>query len=341
LEEKKRTPWRRWVVLLLMIAGCVLGGGLAGFGIAGIPAVRPEITVPAERLIETALFSLPVIGDFYLVNTLPTLAFTLFFLIIPLAYFTNRSMKQSLKTDLVPRGIGAVMEAILELIYNLTEGSAGAKWAPVIFPWFATIMIYVLFANLLKLIPGFESIGILHHASPGHPISDWGWIGSLLPGEQENGYILVPLFRGISVDLNFTFALAIISVVMIQVVGFRAQGFGYFSKFFNVRTMFKVPFFGAMDFLVGLLELISEISKILSFAFRLFFNMFAGIVLVAVVSSLLGFITLAPAMLFLFELFVGVIQAFVFGMLTMVFMAMATVGHGHEEEHAEASAEAH
>lgn len=335
MEEKKRTPWRRWVVLLLMIIGCVLGGGLAGLGITGIPAVRPEITVPAERLIETPLFSLPVIGDFYLVNTLPTLLITLVLLVL-LAFFTNRSMKQSLSTDLVPRGVGALMEAALELIYNLTESSAGTKWAPMIFPWFATIMIYVLFANLMKLIPGFESIGFLHPASPGHPITDMGWIGFLSSGEQAKGFILVPLFRGISVDLNFTFALALISVVMIQVVGFRAQGFGYFSKFFNTRNLFKVPFFGAMDLIVSLLELISEISKILSFAFRLFFNMFAGIVLVAVVSSLLGFITLAPAMLFLFEVFIGVIQAFVFGMLTMVFMAMATAGHGHEEEHAEA-----
>jgi F-type H+-transporting ATPase subunit a len=248
-----------------------------------------------------------------------------------LAYFTNRSMKQSLNTDLVPRGVGGIMEALLELLYNLTEGSAGAKYAPMIFPWFATIMIYVLFANLLKLIPGFESIGLLHAASPGHPISG----ALLLPGEVENGYILAPFFRGISVDLNFTASLALIAVVMIQVVGFRAQGFGYISKFFNTRTMFKTPFFGAMDFLVGLLELISELSKILSFAFRLFGNMFAGVVLTAIVAALLGKITILPSMIMMFELFVGVIQAFVFGMLTMVFMAQATQGHGHEEEHAE------
>ena len=325
-------------MLALIIAGLILGGIL--------PAARPEITVAPERLIETPLFSWPVIGDFYLVNTLPTLAVTIL-LIVVLAYFANRSMKQSLKTDLVPRGFGAIMEAILELLYNLTEGSAGAKWAPVIFPWFATIMIYVLLANLLKLIPGFESIGILRPAAAGHPITDLGWLGNILPGDQANGYILVPFFRGISVDLNFTFALALIAVVMIQVVGFRAQGFGYLSKFFNVRTMFKVPFFGAMDFIVGLLELISEISKILSFAFRLFFNMFAGIILVAVIAFLpTGRFAIFPSMLYLFELFVGVIQAFVFGMLTMVFMAMATAGHAHEEEHheeaaAEVPAEAH
>jgi F-type H+-transporting ATPase subunit a len=257
-------------------------------------------------------------------------------LLIVIAFFTNRSLKNSQNTDLVPRGIGNVMEAILEMLYNLTEGSAG-KYAKMIFPWFATIMIYVLFANLLKLIPGFESIGVLHPAhGEGHTIAaiGGGW-SNLLPAKvEEGGYILAPFFRGISVDLNFTASLALISVVMIQVIGFRAQGIGYLSKFFNTRRMFKVPFFGAMDFLVGLLELISEVSKILSFAFRLFGNMFAGIVLVAIVAGLLGKISILPAMIMMFELFVGVIQAFVFGMLTMVFMAQATQGHGGEE-HAE------
>jgi F-type H+-transporting ATPase subunit a len=134
-----------------------------------------------------------------------------------------------------------------------------------------------------------------------------------------------------SADLNFTAALAIVAVW--HPIGLAFQDLAI-EKFFNTRRMFKVPFFGAMDFLVGLLELISELSKILSFAFRLFGNMFAGIVLVAIVAGLLGKFSILPAMVMMFELFVGVIQAFVFGMLTMVFMAQATQGHG--EEHAEA-----
>ena len=329
MEQVQRRPWRRWVVLVLMIVGFVLGGIF-------VP-VQPEITVAAERLIEEPLFNLGPLGPFYLVNTIPTLIVTLVLLGV-IAYFTNRSLKKSAETDLVPRGIGNLMEAILEILYNLTEGSAGAKWAKAIFPWFATILIYVLFANLLKLIPGFESIGVLHPAhGEGHAISQSGVL--LATKVKEGGYVLAPFFRGISVDLNFTAALALIAVVMIQVIGFRAQGWGYLSKFFNTRRMFKVPFFGAMDFLVGLLELISELSKILSFAFRLFGNMFAGIVLVAIVAGLLGKISILPAMVMMFELFVGVIQAFVFGMLTMVFMAQATQGHG--EEHEEAHAEAH
>ena len=329
METQKRTPWRRWIVLVLMIAGFILGG-------IYIP-VQPEIAVAAEKLIEEPIAeNFLGLGPLYLVNTMPTLAVTLVLLVV-IAFFTNRSLKKSQNTDLVPRGIGNVMEGILEVLYNLTEGSAGTKWARAIFPWFATIMIYVLFANLLKLIPGFESIGILHPAhGEGHAIAPlFGNWSSLLPAKvEEGGYILAPFFRGISVDLNFTASLAIIAVVAIQYIGFRAQGLGYLSKFFNTRRMFQVPFFGAMDFLVGLLELISELSKILSFAFRLFGNMFAGVVLIAIVAGLLGRISILPAMIMMFELFVGIIQAFVFGMLTMVFMAQATQGHGGEE-HAE------
>ena len=325
MEQVQRRPWRRWIVLVLMIVGFILGGIFA--------PVQPEIAVAPEKLIEEPIIeNFLGLGPLYLVNTIPTLIVTIL-LVVVVAYFTNRSLKRSAETGLVPRGIGNVVEAILEILYNLTEGSAGAKWAKAIFPWFATIMIYVLFANLLKLIPGFESIGILHPAhGEGHAISPGGML--LATKVEEGGYILAPFFSGISVDLNFTAALALIAVVMIQVIGFRAQGAGYLSKFFNTRRMFKVPFFGAMDFLVGLLELISELSKILSFAFRLFGNMFAGIVLVAIVAGLLGKFSILPAMVMLFELFVGVIQAFVFGMLTMVFMAQATQGHG--EEHAEA-----
>lgn len=326
MEQQKRRPWRRWVVLVLMIVGFVLGGIF-------VP-VQPEITVAAEKLIEEPIVeNFLGLGPLYLVNTLPTLAVTII-LLVWLAWATNRSLKKSAETDLVPRGIGNAMEALLEILYNLTESSAGAKWAKAIFPWFATIMIYVLFANLLKLIPGFESIGVLHpHAHGGEHAASalHGW--QIYTPELSHEYTLAPFFRGISVDLNFTVTLALIAVVMIQVIGFRAQGLGYLSKFFNTRRMFKVPFFGAMDFLVGLLELISELSKILSFAFRLFGNMFAGIVLVAIVAALLGKISILPAMVMMFELFVGVIQAFVFGMLTMVFMAQATQGHG--EEHAE------
>jgi len=119
---------------------------------------------------------------------------------------------------------------------------------------------------------------------------------------------------------------------MIQVIGVQVNGARYFEKFINVRNIFKKPLFGVIDFIVGLLELISEIAKILSFTFRLFGNMFSsGMVLLAVVGVMIP--VFMPSGLMLFELFIGVIQALVFGMLTMVFMAQATQGHGAEEEH--------
>ncbi len=218
MESKHRRPWRRWVLLVLMIVGFVIGGIF-------VP-VQPAISVRAENLLgEGATWlRLPFIGDLPLVNTLPTLGFTVV-LIFLVAYAANRSMTGSQRTDLIPRGIGNLLEAFFELIYDLTEGATGAKWAPMIFPWFATIMFYVLFANLLKLLPGFEFIGVLHHAQgAGHAIAPLGasW-AMVLPGEGP--YVLEPFVRGISVDLNFTFALAIISVVMTQVIGLRGTGY--------------------------------------------------------------------------------------------------------------------
>jgi len=120
-------------------------------------------------------------------------------------------------------------------------------------------------------------------------------------------------------------ALALISVFMTQVFGIAAQKTGHITKFLNFRALVTKPVMGAMDFAVGLLELIGEFAKILSFTFRLFGNIFAGQLLLFVVGSLVSFII--PTGLYLFELFVGLIQAYVFSMLTLVFMSQATEAH--------------
>jgi F-type H+-transporting ATPase subunit a len=154
--------------------------------------------------------------------------------------------------------------------------------------------------------------------------------------EHEAGYTLIPYVRVASTDLNFTVALALISVFMTQVIGVRALGASYFTKFINTGGVFTRPVFGLIDFVVGLLELISELSKLLSFSFRLFGNIFAGSVLLFVIGTLIP-VFVQSAVLGL-EFFVGLIQAVIFGMLTMVFMSQATQGHGEhhesEEEHA-------
>jgi F-type H+-transporting ATPase subunit a len=147
-------------------------------------------------------------------------------------------------------------------------------------------------------------------------------------------WTIVPFFRPGATDLNYTLAFALIAMVMVQFYGFKyLGGRGYLSKFF--------PFIGkgfgaqvgknpikAIDPAVGLLELVSEISKIISFAFRLLGNIFAGMVLLFVMAFLLP---VANMVFFGLELFVGLIQALVFGLLTLIFMASASTGpHGDE-----------
>ncbi len=152
------------------------------------------------------------------------------------------------------------------------------------------------------------------------------------PGDPSVPWVVLPFLRAPSTDLNMTVALALIAVVMVQVLGFRALGASYLTKFFNFKTLLTSPL-GAIDLAVGLLELIGEFAKILSFAFRLLGNIFAGSILLFVMSFLVPFL---PWPFFLLEFFVGIIQALVFGLLTAIFMSQATAGHGgehHDEGH--------
>ncbi|MBI5958027.1 MAG: F0F1 ATP synthase subunit A [Chloroflexi bacterium] len=150
---------------------------------------------------------------------------------------------------------------------------------------------------------------------------------------RDDLYIVTPFLRGATTDLNLTLALGLLAFIAIQYFGVSAHGIRYFTKFVNTPALEnagKNPM-GIMDFAVGLLEIISEISKILSFGFRLFGNLFAGGVLLVVMSFMLSM--LVPAGVYALELFVGLIQAFVFSMLLLVFSSMAMAGHGHDESH--------
>jgi F-type H+-transporting ATPase subunit a len=317
--RKLRWGKNRWFVLLFIILGF--------FAARAYPPVLPHIQLPAEAYNpEHPLFTF--LGQpFYWTNTLTAMLIADAILIL-IALVVRRAATSG---QLVPTGFSGAVEALLEVIYNLTESTAG-KWARTIFPFFATITLLVLISNWIELIPGVDSIGFLHHAEGegGHAIQQ------ITPGiativRDEGDYIVTPFVRVLSTDLNFTVALALISVFMTQVLGVRALGLPYFTKFLNVGGIFKRPIFGVIDFGVGLLELISEISKILSFSFRLFGNIFAGSVLLFVIGTLVP--VFAQSIFLLLEFFVGLIQAAVFGMLTMVFMAQATQGHGEHAEH--------
>ena len=126
-----------------------------------------------------------------------------------------------------------------------------------------------------------------------------------------------------------TVAIALIAVFMIEVFGFQALGLGYLTKFFNFRE-------GFMGFFVGLLELISEFVRIVAFAFRLFGNIFAGEVVLVVMSYLFAY--LLPLPFYGLELFVAFIQAVIFSVLTLVFMSLAVQAHGGHDEHGHAEA---
>ncbi len=142
--------------------------------------------------------------------------------------------------------------------------------------------------------------------------------------------LLVPYLRGASTDINTTLAIAIVAMISVQIWGFRRLGLqGYGGKFI-INPIKKGP----ISTFVGILEAFGELTRTISFTFRLFGNMFAGEILLIAMAFLLPLIGIIPFMGL--ELFVGVIQAFIFSMLTLVFGVMAVASHGdHDDGHAE------
>lgn len=203
----------------------------------------------------------------------------------------------SKRLRLMPALAQSTIEMGMEWFLDIIESTLGASRAQAekYFPLVATIFVFILWCNLFGILPGVGSFTITN----------------------EHG--VIPLFRSPAADLNFTLAFAVISVVMTNILGASAVGiWPHISKFFN----FKNP----IMFFIGILELISEFAKILSLSFRLFGNVFAGEVLLIIIFFLVPYIIPLP---FLFlELFVGLIQAFLFAMLTLVSISLHTAVHG-------------
>lgn len=322
---KPKSRKGQWFLLILIIAAGLVLSIL-------VPPVQPEIRLAAEHLSQRPLF-----GNVYLTNTILAML-VVDGVVLWIGMMIRRMAMQS--DDRVPGGIMGAVEAVLDLFYGLTEKAAGKKWVKKIFPYFAIIFLYVLVANWMEMIPGVESLGLLDARPEGEGFiaRPLGFLGlSVLTATQavgEQGYGLIPLLRTVPTDINFTLALAIFSIIMVQVVGFQSLGIGYFSKFFNFRQLFQNPLRGAIDLAVGFLELISEFSKMISFTFRLFGNVFAGMVIIIVIGTLVPMLPVQSIFIGL-ELFTGAIQALVFGMLTMVFMAMALHAHGVKKTESE------
>ncbi len=233
-------------------------------------------------------------GAFPVTNTL-LVALAISLLLISIAFLGTRRLRE------VPRGLQNVLELIIEGLFDFINSvTRDREKSRKFFPVVATIFIFVLLSNLVEVVPGLGTIGI--------------W-------EEHGGrQILVPFLRSSSADLNVTIAIAVVAVASLQVMGVATIGFvKYASKFFN----FKNPIL----FFVGILEIVSEVAKMISFSFRLFGNIFAGEVLLTVVLFLLPWF--APLPFLFLELFVGFIQALVFSMLTLVFLTMATAEAEH------------
>lgn len=336
---ERRVPVKRWIVLVLVVVGAWAAFIAPSQGLGILKPASPAVVLPAEPIAPGSPITNVLLG---------TLVADLVLLLVAFGAWRFRASGK-----LIPEGFYSFTEFLVEFLWNATESTAG-KWARQIFPWMATIFLLVLSANLTKLLPIYETIGGLEQAhgsiqgyAPVHLFGNVYAIDPTKPVSHEAGAeattetseaeglctscTVVPWLRAPATDLNFTFALAIIAVVMTQYFGFAALGPGYLTKFFNFKTMFTVPIFGVIDFAVGILELVSEFAKILSFGFRLFGNIFAGTLLLSILGALTAVVV--PGALYGLETFVGAIQAYVFAMLALVFMSQATVGHGGGEEH--------
>jgi F-type H+-transporting ATPase subunit a len=323
---RRRFGFKRWIILALI----VLELWLARI----FPPFKPAVELAAEPL--TDYVSIPILGRLAFTNTMFTVLVADLILILA-AFAVYRAYKSGVE---VPTGIAGIFEMIVEGIYNLVESVAGSRWARTIFPLVATILIMVITVNFMKILPGMEAIGLMHHVkegAAGYERQDLGPVSILTepPEGQYGEYHVIPFLRPVATDLNFTMSIAIITLAAVQIIGMRAGGPTYLTKFFNLKPFFRMwaaEKLGAFDLLmpfidifVGILELIAEFARILSFTFRLFGAMFAGAILLGVTGALF----LVGQMPFFFiEIFFGAIQAFVFAMLALVFMTMATQTHG-------------
>jgi F-type H+-transporting ATPase subunit a len=239
----------------------------------------------------------------------------------------------------VPSKLYTAIEMVVEYFWHLVKDMVGTKWMWRVFPIVMTIFLLILTANWIKMIPGYETVGWLKEAhaaaaEKAHPAVPLA--GSLLALDGTGtgsgaAYELVPFLRGSATDINFPASMAVFSVACIFVFGFWAQRGAFLEKYFPLRKAFSRPM-GIIDLLVGVLEFLLEFVKVISLTLRLFGNIFAGGLLLLIVGSLT--VVAVPAVLAAFELFVGVIQAYVFALLTLIFIQMAIAGHEAGPKHA-------
>ncbi len=214
------------------------------------------------------------------------MSFVVFVLLATLTFFVRKNLA------LIPGRLQTLIETLFVGILDyMTETLENAKLARQLFPLILTIFLFIFTANLIEFTPGIGSIGWTHP-----------------DGE------FVPLLRSMNTDLNTTLALTVIAFIVIEVVGVATLGFlRYSKKFVNVSSV--------LGFMVGIIELFSEVARLVSYSFRLFGNIFAGEVMILVIQHFVPMVLPVPIMLF--EVFVGFIQAAIFALLTLFFVKIA------------------
>jgi F-type H+-transporting ATPase subunit a len=212
--------------------------------------------------------------------------------VIALLIVVGFTMGQRVK--LVPSRFQVLLEWLFGFVYDyIAETLESRTLARRFFPLLVTIFLFIFTSNLLEFTPGIGSFGIYR---------SWG-------GE------FVPLFRSVNTDLNVTLMLAILAFLTIEITGILVIGvWKYAGKFVNFHG-------GFIGFFVGIIEFFSELARVISFSFRLFGNVFAGEVLILVVTYFLPYIAPVPVMTF--EIFVGFVQAAIFALLTLFFIKIA------------------
>lgn len=244
------------------------------------------------------------VGDFPITNSLLTSWVAVFLIII-------LSLVIRAKNSRIPSVFQSFMEIIIDgalgMMDLVTNDRAKSKK---VFPVIFSIFLFVLINNWLGLLPGLGSI-------------------------TYNG---VALLRGGTADLNTTLALGLFSVVSANIFGMLVVGgWNYFNKFVNIKALIEIPgkirreptivLVNPITFFVGLIEIVSEVAKVASLSFRLFGNIFAGEVLIASISALVAYGVPLPFMFL--EVIVGIIQALIFSILTLVYYTIASVEHEH------------
>ena len=221
------------------------------------------------------------------------------------------------KAALVPGRLQNFVEIAIEGLLNFVAGTVGREHSRMIFPVIATIFLFVIVNAWIGLLPIYPALGF-----------------------KDGDLIQIHLLRPAGTDINMPLALALVSFVFVDGLGFKMLGVGYIGKFVRVGSlkrgivaMFRLQVLDAFQYLldfffVGPLEAFSEMVRLISFTFRLFGNMTAGEILVLVSAFLVPFV--ATVGVYGLELLVGFIQALIFSGLTLVFAAIAITEHKQE-----------